>query len=319
MCVRTKTSYGCGCEFKTTVECHSSRCQGLERYHYPREGDCRACKLGGQEVTRGREGKGRYAQELSKNSSMGAISRLSGEGHPSCPLDIGGGISPWAAPTKREKEWHSPSRKKADEAWLQEHVERNSDLQTIRESASTISASPPPSTAAQQPDRRARAAKVYELGEPQSYNEFDEYIERPHRRELTEAPVQVEVRSAPDHAIRLSRRPVHQRRRHDSQESFGSLRSSQSSSRRYRLASGAYTAYDPVEPCDSGYGSYGTPACNVYEVAKTEPYNYSTAPRTVSVKPSSTASYGVYQTGFGIGGVDIVSRTPLYAYSTRRL
>lgn len=50
--------------------------------------------------------------------------------------DVGGGISPWSSEMSPQKDWNSPSRRKADDAWLQEHVERNLDLQSIRESIS---------------------------------------------------------------------------------------------------------------------------------------------------------------------------------------
>ncbi|EXJ77221.1 hypothetical protein A1O3_10379 [Capronia epimyces CBS 606.96] len=315
MCVRTKTSYGCGCEFKTTVECHSSHCQGLERYHYPREGDCRTCKLGGDGVTRGREGRGRHAQEISRHARTEGASESSDDRVLS-PLEIGGGISPWAVPLKREKEWHSPSRKKADDAWLEEHVERNSDLQTIRESMSACAIPDQASTAFYSPSRRARGAHEYEHDDSHHRRERDEYYGQPRRGDTVEWPLHIEIRSVPDHGHGSNRRPV-RRHRHDSQESFESTPSSRSS-RKYKPAPTTYTTYDHFEPYDSGYGSYGSRASHGYEVAKTEPYTYSPIPRTVSIKPPSTASHGVYQTGFGVGGVDVVSRAPLFAYSTRR-
>lgn len=319
MCVRTKTSYGCGCEFKTTTECHSSPCQGLERYHYPRNGDCRACKAGGDGVTRGREGRGRYAQEISRRTHKRDFSGSSDE-HTPLPLDIGGGISPWAAPSKREKEWHSPSRKKADESWLEEHVERNSDLRTIRESLSACSISDHASTAMYTPCRQSRDTHAYELDDSYGHHERDEYLPQPRWVKILKKPLPMETRSVPDHCHRSNVRPVHRPQRHNSQESFESSRSSRSS-RKYILNPTPYTPYDHFEPHDSGYGSYGSRASYTYEVAKTEPYTYSPIPRTVSIKQPSTASYGIYQTGFGVrgvGGVDIVTRAPLYAYSTRR-
>ncbi|KAK4947509.1 hypothetical protein LTR10_013454 [Elasticomyces elasticus] len=180
MCVRTKTSWGCGHEFKTTNECHSSRCQGLERYHYEKGRDCRDCKEGGHAITRGREGKGRYAQELSRRNSAESSNES---------LDVGSGISPWANPNKREKEWHSPSRKKADDAWLQEHVDRYSDLQTIRDS---ISGSDRASTTVYSPIRRNE--KVYEYEEDQQHDRISSDYEYRRRPSTTSRAMKIELR-----------------------------------------------------------------------------------------------------------------------------
>lgn len=107
MCVRTKQSYGCGCIYKSTIDCCSSQCSGLERYHYPKEGDCRSCRGGGGTITRGREGKGRYGQEINKRS----------------PIDVSGGASPRApTPSARLKQdWQSSTKQKVDSAWEEEH------------------------------------------------------------------------------------------------------------------------------------------------------------------------------------------------------
>jgi len=319
MCVRTKTSYGCGHEFKTTNQCHSSRCSGLERYQFPREGDCKTCKEGGQAITRGREGKGRYAQELSRRQQP---RECSSDPTP-LTMDVGGGISPWAPPIKREKEWHSPSRKKADDAWLEEHAERNSDLQTIRESISAYSESDRASTAQLSPRSHSRR-RINEIEDDDHHHHYDRDADDDYRyqREARPRRQQVEIRSTrEDHDRRSSRRPTHQRHRHDSQESFDSLHSTRSSARKYKPAPTSYTAYDYYEPYDSGYGSYSSKASHSrgYEVAKTEPYTYSPTPRVVSIKPPSMSSYGAYQTGYGVPrGVDIVTRSPMYAHSSRR-
>ncbi|KAI1613259.1 hypothetical protein EDD37DRAFT_340040 [Exophiala viscosa] len=316
MCVRTKTSWGCGHEFKTTNECHSSRCQGLERYHYEKGRDCRNCKEGGYAITRGREGKGRYAQGLSRRNHSAESSNES--------FDVGSGVSPWANPNKREKEWHSPSRMKADDAWLQEHVDRNSDLQTIRES---ISGSDRASSTVHSPI--GRTEKVYEY-EEDLQQESDDY--EYHRRPSTASrALKIELRSTHGDYDRGSRRPTHDRRRQSSQESFGSPHSStEYQHRRYKPGPASHTTYEHHEPYDSGYGSYSSrnsPGQHSHShghtvlTAKTEPYRYSPEPRVVTMKPYTPppmSSYGTYHTGFGVRGVNVVTRAPSYAYTIPR-
>jgi hypothetical protein len=345
MCVRTKTSYGCGHEYKTTNTCSSPRCKSIERYHYPREGDCRECKHAGEEVTRGREGKGRYAREISRREVERKPLRTVSGNTPPLTLDIGCGISPWGAPSKREKGWHSPSRQKADQAWLEEHGERNSDLQTIRDSISTT------------------------LSDHATEDREDNHQEQ-RRLDIRSKNIQVETRSPDDHfnydrQVRTrtptrssSGRPQgyqiqtqgHGSRRHDSQESFDSLNSTgtRSSTRKYKPVPASYTtSYDYSHPQpqarDSGYASgsysYRSKASRSssgggggwgggYETSRTEPYMYSPTPtpQLVKIKAPTTSSYGgnVYHTGFGTvssgggsggggglgAGVEIVSRQP---------
>jgi hypothetical protein len=324
MCVRTKTSYGCGHEYKTTTDCGSSRCTGVEKYHYPREGDCKECKRGGFEVTRGREGKGRYAQAIGRRTQERDKSRepLAEISHniEKLTLDVGGGISPWGTPSHKEKDWGSPSRAKADRAWLEEHGERNVDLQTIRESMSSSASSDEASTAIYSPTRHDRPA--YDYDEDRRHHDYDDDHDRRRHMETTERNLQIEIRSINDDHDRRSRRPTHHRQRHDSQESFNSVHSSRSSSRRYKPAPTTYTTYDYYETRDSAYGSLGSRGSNGYEVAKTEPYMYSPQQHVMKLKAPSTSSHGVYHTGFGVsagaGAVDIVTRNPLYTYSHRR-
>ncbi|OAL30605.1 hypothetical protein AYO20_08692 [Fonsecaea nubica] len=304
MCVRTKTSYGCGCEYKTTAKCHSSHCLGLERYHYPKSGDCRACKEAGSAVTRGRDGQGRYGQEInrrrhSREDDEASIDELPGND------EVGDGISPWAPPSAREKEWNSHSRQKADDAWLQEHAERNLDLQSIRES---LPDSPPSGRGSptHHPSRRQHT-RIYLVDDDVHYARGDSH-ERRHRHEESGRSLPVEIRS----------RSVYRRRRQDSQDSFDSLRSSRSSARKHTPAPTTYTAYEYNDVHDSGYGgSYGSRASNGYRGAKTEPYAYppsSPPPRVVSIKSPSPHSY----TPYGVGPVNIVTRAPMYGYSPPR-
>ncbi|OAP55246.1 hypothetical protein AYL99_10219 [Fonsecaea erecta] len=302
MCVRTKTSYGCGCEYKTTAECHSSRCAGLERYHYPRSGDCRTCKEAGSASTRGRDGKGRYGQEIGRRRHSRDDDEASIDELPDT-AEVGDGISPWAPPSSREKEWSSHSRKKADDAWLQEHAERNFDLQSIRESLPDYPPSDRGSPVA--PASPRRHARVYLVDDDLHYDRGDNH-ERRHRREESGKSLPVEIRS----------RNVYRRRRQDSQDSFESMRSSRSSARKHTPAPTTYTAYEYNDVHDSGYGSYGSRASNGYRGAKTEPYAYppSPPPRVVSIKSPSPHSYVPY----GVGPVNIVTRAPTYGYSPPR-
>jgi hypothetical protein len=124
MCTRTLNSYGCGCRHKLTQECYSQHCTGETKYHFIREGDCKECRRGGNRVTRGIEGKGRYGRELKQSNAP--ATRL-----PLSPISPNIKSSPWAPdpPRPREKEWRSPVRRKADDAWLAEHERRERDLE----------------------------------------------------------------------------------------------------------------------------------------------------------------------------------------------
>lgn len=125
MCVRTKTSYGCGHNYKQDQYCHQHSCAGLERYHFEEEGDCRQCRRGGKTVSRGREGQGRYARELYKKEYQSSTIQT-----PLSPSLHHLESSPWAPSSRREKDWRSPLRKQADEAWEEEHSRREEDLQS---------------------------------------------------------------------------------------------------------------------------------------------------------------------------------------------
>jgi hypothetical protein len=317
MCVRTKTSYGCGCEYKTDADCHSSQCLGLERYHYPRGGDCKACKEAGNGLTRGRDGKGRYGQELIRRTQ----SRQEDVESPVETLpeaaDVGNGVSPWAPPSTREKDWVSHSRQKADNSWLEEHAERNIDLQSIQESLPSYPSSERDSPANDSPHRRPGRIYVHEDDLPYDHEHGSR---RRHRREDSGRSLPVEIRSVREDYERPTHHRVYRRRRQDSQESFESAPSSRSSTRKYIPAPASYVAQEYADLQDSGYGSYGSRGSDSYGRAKTEPYHYSSSPvpRVVSVKSPSPQPYGGYHTGYGIGPVNVVTRAPTYAYSSRR-
>lgn len=123
MCVRTKTSYGCGHSHKQDQSCHHYSCGGLERYHFQEEGDCRQCKRGGEMISRGREGQGRYGRELCKEQKPASIQL------PLSTVSNTSPTSPWAPSNRREKGWRSPIRKQADKAWEEEHDRRLKDLE----------------------------------------------------------------------------------------------------------------------------------------------------------------------------------------------
>lgn len=320
MCVRTKTSYGCGHEYKTTNECGDSRCTSIERYHYPKSGDCRGCKRGGEVVTRGREGRGRYAREICRrphdqSEQREPLVEITGNAERRS-LDVGAGISPWAVSQGSGKDWGSPTRLKADTAWLEEHVERNTDLQSIREtlSSSSSASSDRSSTVIESPGPRDRP--VFDHQDDRHHHDRESDDSRRRHMDTTERNLQLEIRQLNDEHDRRNRRLPHEHARHDSQESFESAHSTRSSSRRHNKH--PTTPYAVYEYRDSGYGSYGSRASNGYESTSTEPYMYSPSPRTLKLKAPSSASYGVYHTGFGVGGVDIVTRTPSYSYVQRR-
>lgn len=123
MCVRTKTSYGCGHVYKQDQPCRQSSCVDLERYHLQSEGDCGRCKRDGDKAFRGREGYGRYAQELHKHRrhspSRGCISHFNSAGK----------RSTWTPSVGNEAWTRSRIRKLADDAWEQEHAQREDYLQ----------------------------------------------------------------------------------------------------------------------------------------------------------------------------------------------
>jgi hypothetical protein len=280
MCVRTKTSFGCGCTFKDTNECYSSRCTGLERYHYKREGDCRTCKSGGNAVTRGREGKGRYAQEISRRSPPVDIPSSTGP-----RIDVSGGASPWAASARRGDEWHSPTRQKADDAWQQEHERRMDDLQSRTEkmSVSAPTSSPRPSRC------RSPSPEIEEFSD--HYYSQDEDNGRRHKA-VAPRTLFGEVKSVKaSHSSRAQ--PSHSGNRYESNDSLDSL-----PKLRVNLRSHSYEHRDPY---DSGYGSYDS-----YELrrshrrphgSRTDSYVYSSpSQRHVYEIPVPAAPYG-YPTG----------------------
>lgn len=315
MCVRTKTSYGCGHEFKSTEECYSSRCHGMQRFHYIKDGDCRSCKYGGGAVTRGRDGKGRYAREMQRRGDSRSNSR---EGSPETAqhhaVEIDGSASPWAAPnpsSRREKEWHSPSRRRADDAWLKEHDQRMSDLESrlrklpIRSpsisSSSTVS-SPRRHSRREQSDREDNyddnksLNRNYELESERNHRRLDETGEKLHQ----------EIRSINEE---ISNRSLRRGISDQHEYKYIGYESTPSIPRSYKATPSHYT-YDVYDHYDEGYGSYEsrTSPSNSHGRghyrARTEPYTYSSQTPRVYDLPHSKP-YGAYYSGF-----DIVTRSP---------
>lgn len=285
MCVRTKNSYGCGCSYKDKNDCYSTRCPGPERYEYIRQGDCPRCKKAGQAITRGRDGKGRYAQEITRRSPPVDIPLR----NTPC-VDVSGGASPWAFSARGGDEWHSPTRVKADDAWEKEHKRRVEDLQSRAE---TMSISSPISTT--RPGRAPSPSPIPELEEfSDNYYSQDEDTKR--RPKLAvKRPLFGEMKAIKDSPSR--RGPSVSTGRYESNDSLDSMA-------KVRVAP-ASRSYEIRDPDDSGYGSYES-----YETrrshrrghgARTEPYLYSTPPqRHIYEIPVSASPYGYPHGSYGV-------------------
>ena len=282
MCVRTKSSYGCGCTSKSTNECNSSRCDGLERYHYMYDGDCKSCKTGGENITRGREGKGRYAQEINRRSPPLDISSTGPR------IDVSGGASAWATSARRGDEWHSPTRMKADDAWEEEHETRMSDLQSRAERMSVSAPTSSPRLRRRSPSPEAEDYSDH------YYSQDDGRASR--HKALVPRTLFGEVKGVRD-AHHSRRRPTYADERHESQDSLGALPKLRHSPKSY--------SYDNRDPYDSGYGSYDSydsrRSHRRAHVARTEPYPYSSpSQRQTYELPVSAAPYGYPVGSYGV-------------------
>lgn len=283
MCVRTKSSYGCGCTYKSTNECRSSRCNGLERFHCMRDGDCRSCKSGGEAITRGREGKGRYAQEISRRSPPVDIPSSTGP-----RIDVSGGASPWASSGRRTDEWHSPTRVKADDAWQKEHDRRVQDLQSRAEQ---LSVSEPPSPL-QVVRRRSPSPKAEDFSDHYFSQDEDDC----RHKALVPRTLFGEMKGIRETQY-SRRRPSYSGDRYESNDSIDSLP-------KLRAASKPQS-YEIRDPCDSGYGSYDSYDSHKSHrrphTARTEPYLYSTpSHRQFHEVPVPAAPYGYPAGTYGV-------------------
>lgn len=127
MCVRTKTTFGCGHWAKTTEPCGYSTCTTIDKWGIPAENkDCGQCRSGGTTANRGREGRGAHAKEIRKEQRRSSPQSTSTPSSPSAHLSI----SPWALErSSSQKKWDTPTRQKADAAWVVEHERRMSDIE----------------------------------------------------------------------------------------------------------------------------------------------------------------------------------------------
>lgn len=130
MCTKTKTSFGCGHCIKVTEACDSANCTNIDKWKFPANKDCPKCRAAGEAITRGKEGHGRHGREIrirrsrqSSSESLPTPNSLSGSPNLS--------ISPWALNdrSREEKKWDTPTRRKADDAWLVEHERRQSEFE----------------------------------------------------------------------------------------------------------------------------------------------------------------------------------------------
>lgn len=155
MCVKTKTEWSCGCYKKALSTCSDAPdshipCSDVDKYRYLDDGDCKDCKAGGANVTRGQDGLGRYAREIAarekkskRHSTRAILAEITGNGsqagsatndEASSPIVT---PDPWMKPTRREKAWESPHRRHADEEWEREHARRKEDIENLAQSHSS--------------------------------------------------------------------------------------------------------------------------------------------------------------------------------------
>lgn len=115
---------------KVTEPCDSPACTTVDRWKFPKNKDCPRCKAAGEAVTRGKEGHGRHGREIRiRRSRQSSFETLPTPISPSGSLNLS--VSPWAVSDRlrEEKNWDTPTRRKADDAWLIEHERRLSDLE----------------------------------------------------------------------------------------------------------------------------------------------------------------------------------------------
>ena len=223
MCVKTKTEWSCGCYKKALNPCEdapNSRtpCSQIDKYRYLDEGDCKECKTGGANVTRGQDGLGRYGREIAarekkskRNSTRAILSEITGNGSQagSANNELATPIvtpDPWMKPTRREKEWESPHRRHADEEWEREHALRKEDIESLWESHSAS------------PKRKSHSERTAAVASTQPYEVEDSLVYHHGRR--NSGSLQSKVRQISNTMERSSR--PHQSR-HGSYESIESV------------------------------------------------------------------------------------------------
>lgn len=132
MCLKSKTTFGCGHRIKYTELCEEPNCSSIDRWKFPANKDCPRCKAAGEASSRGKEGLGRHGREIRTRENR----QQSSDSYsiPSSPSYSGSprlSISPWAESdrSRKEKKWDTPTRQMADAAWLVEHECRMSELE----------------------------------------------------------------------------------------------------------------------------------------------------------------------------------------------
>ena len=234
-------------------DCGVPGCNDIARYQMPnREGDCPVCKASGSENTRGMDGKGRYGQEIrSRRSSSSSYTASSPVAIPNMT------ISPWAANEQDqhiEKRWNTPTRIKADDAWVIEHERRMNVVpaQCSSRRSSVRESTPRAKQRTSVHDSRRSSPyqsyeRVVEAYEPFEVEEPEELEPTPSRRSTLrllpyELPEELESR----HSRQLS---------HDSDSSYNAGVSLSRSSRRKHSARSGSTreedlqiAYRPRHP-----------------------------------------------------------------------
>ncbi|KAK5949975.1 hypothetical protein OHC33_008936 [Knufia fluminis] len=159
--------------------------------------DCSQCKTAGADVTRGREGRGRYAREIrTRGSRQSSYDSLP----PDSPHLT---ISPWhrAEIDCKEKKWDTPTRRQADDAWIIEHERRMSDLD---EKTSNMSINSPRES--RQKSRRTSPTSSYErVIEADEVEEPEEMQPTPAKpRAIKMLPYEISEESDKSHSRRRS-------------------------------------------------------------------------------------------------------------------
>ncbi|KAJ9660096.1 hypothetical protein H2198_002793 [Neophaeococcomyces mojaviensis] len=135
MCTKTKTTFGCGHCIKSFEDCGISACTTVDKWKLPKHADCPQCKAAGATLTRGKDGRGRHGRELVRTRDRWRSPSRSPSPDVTTPTSASSthlSVSPWATTYQQcysEKEWDTPTRQKADDAWLAEHERRMSDLE----------------------------------------------------------------------------------------------------------------------------------------------------------------------------------------------
>lgn len=258
MCTKTKTSFGCGHCVKMTEYCGIPNCQTMERWKFPKFMDCGKCRASGQEVTRGRDGRGQHGREIARHKE----SRRSSADPITPPVDSPGTphltISPWARKTPeipQEKTWNTPTRQKADEAWLVEHERRLSDLEE-KTSKMSLQSSRRGSRRSSPRQSHERVIHVIEVEEPE---EIDELPSR--TKTIPMLPYEIEE---------ASKTYSHHRGRKASRDSEGSMPHYQESPM-IKTPRRKTHHVPPISEHDS-HEHYETPRKHRHHGSRTEPY-----------------------------------------------